>query len=132
MRRLYDAFYAKHRNTAKTLTKKLKIIQNECFRVMSKTFKITTIKVLKIETQIKFIDIYLNKLQTKTRLRMIINGFKQRFETTCEKIKQKLKANKGRRRQAGNTSGKIKHKWTDNIIPLGTQLMNRGETSAAL
>ena len=41
---------------------------------------------------------------------MIINGFKQRFETTCEKIKQKLKVNKERRRQAGNTPGKIKHK----------------------
>ena len=58
-----------------------------------------------------------------------MNDFKQKFETTCEKIKQKLKINKERRRQAGNTSGKIKHKEIDNIILLGTQLMNRGETS---
>ena len=62
---------------------------------------------------------------------MIINGFKQKFETTCEKIKQKLKINKERRRQAGNTPSKIKHKWIDNIILLGTQLINRGEISAA-
>ena len=58
-----------------------------------------------------------------------MNGFKQKIETTCEKIKQKLKINKERRRQTGNTSGKIKHKWTDNIIPLGIQLMNRDEIS---
>ena len=77
---------------------------------MLKTFKITAINMLKVEIQIKFINIYLNKLQTKTRLKIIINGFKQRFETTCEKIRQKLKINKGRRRQAGNTPGKIKHK----------------------
>ena len=77
---------------------------------MSKTFKITAIKMLKIEIQIKFINIYLNKLQTKTRLEMTINDFKQKFETTCEKIKQKLKVNKERRRQVDNTSSKIKHK----------------------
>ena len=77
---------------------------------MSKAFKITAIKMLKIEIQIEFIDIYLNKFQTKTRLKITMNGFKQKFETTCEKIKQKLKANKKRRRQANNTSGKIKHK----------------------
>ena len=77
---------------------------------MSKTFKITTIKMLKFEIQIIFINIYLNKLRIKTRLKIIINDFKQKFETTCEKIRQKLKANKERRRQAGNTTGKIKHK----------------------
>ena len=114
---------------SKNIDKKLKIIQNEYLRVILKTFKIITIKMLKIEIQIKFINIYLNKFQIKTRLRMIMDGFKQKFETTCEKIKQKLKANKERRRQAGNTPGKIKHKWTDNIIFLGTQLINRGEIS---
>ena len=66
--------------------------------------------MLKIEIQIKFINIYLNKFQTKTHLKMTMNYFKQKFETTCEKIRQKLKANKERRRQAGNTPGKIKHK----------------------
>ena len=99
---------------------------------MLKTFRITSIKMLKIETQIKFINIYLNKLQTKTRLKITMNGFKQKFEITCEKIRQKLKINKERRRQTGNTSGKIKHKWINNIIFLSTQLMNRGETSTAL
>ena len=99
---------------------------------MSKTFKITAIKMLKIEIQIKFINIYLNKFQTKTRLKMIMNGFKQKFETTCEKIRQKLKIIKRRRRQVNNTSSKIKHKWINNIILLNIQLMNRDETSTAL
>ena len=102
MRRLYGAFYANRRNTAKT--------ENKCFKIMLKIFKATAIKMLKSEIQIKFINNYLNKLQTKTRLRMTINNFKQKFETTCEKIKQKLKTNKERRRQTDNISGKIKHK----------------------
>ena len=114
---------------SKSIDKKLKVIQNECLRVMSEAFRITAIKMLKVETQIESIGIYLNKLQAKTRLRMTMNGFKQRSETTCEKIRQKLKANKRRRRQTGNTPGKIKHKWIDNIILLDTQLMNRDETS---
>ena len=77
---------------------------------MSKAFRITAAKMLKAEIQIEFINIYLNKFQTNTRLRMTMNGFKQRFETTCEKIRQKLKINKERRRQTGNTPSKIKHK----------------------
>ena len=114
---------------SKSINKKLKIIQNEYLKVMSETFKITTIKMLKIKIQIKFINIYLNKFQTKARLRITINGFKQKFKTTCEKIRQELKVNKERRRQIGNTSSKIKHKWIDNIIFLDIQLMNRDEIS---
>ena len=61
---------------SKSIDKKLKIIQNGCLRVISETFKITAVKMLKIEIQIEFIGIYLNKLQIKARLKMTINGFK--------------------------------------------------------
>ena len=72
----------------------LTIIQNNCLRRIFDACKIIFIAKLKTETHISFINIHLNKLQTKTRQRLQDFEHYKRIEKIKRKIHRMLKKKK--------------------------------------
>lgn len=100
----------------KSMNNKLNIMQNSCLRAVIEAYKVTSIKVLKAEFMTKFITNHMNNLQTRTKFRLRFARSQKLIEESCAAINRKLKNKRGRRKEPGPTSGKIKHFWANNIL----------------
>jgi hypothetical protein len=61
---IYDVFvWHMLKNKKSKMINKFAVIQNHCLRSIFKSFRITSISILKVETHVVFIDLHLNQLQ---------------------------------------------------------------------
>ena len=89
----------------------LAIIQNNCLRRISGAYKTTPIAELETETHISSIDIHLNELQAKARIRLQNSKHYERIEKTKRKIHRSLKEERDRHRKSGLISANQKKTW---------------------
>lgn len=102
---------------AKTSTNKLTVMQNKCLRVIAGAYRATPVPVLEVETHIPPIDVHLDRLQAKARLRMRVGGQAKVIRDSCRIIADRLRAKTGRRRtNQKSTPGVEKAKWAADIL----------------
>jgi ribosome-associated translation inhibitor RaiA len=112
----YDSstWHASHDRSDTTLSSTNKFInfQKQNFRTINETFRITSRKILNVETQMQFIELHLTYLQTKIRIRLHKDSHNALIIKHCDKIKRKLtQTRERRRRQTDITSRKRKRVW---------------------
>ena len=79
-------------------------MQNKCLRIISDVYKVTSVRVLKIETHIVSMKVYLNQLQAQIRCRLRNDDQTQLIHSACKRIKDKLQDRTESRRDKKETS----------------------------
>ena len=79
-------------------------MQNKCLRVISEAYRITSMKILEIETQIASMRIHLNQLQTLIRCRLRNDDQALLIRRACKRIKDHLQDRTKSRREKKVTS----------------------------
>ena len=74
----------------KGIDKKLNVIQNGWFRIITGAFKATPVEVSKAEGYTEPLPNFLNKLQAKSRLRAILNDNTEQVIASCRERKIKF------------------------------------------
>jgi ribosome-associated translation inhibitor RaiA len=109
-----NTWHASHdrSNTILFLTNKLINLQKQNLRTINETFRITSRKILNVETQMQFIELHLAYLQTKIRIRLHEDSHNTLIIKHCDRIKRKLtQMRERRRRQVDITSKERKRVW---------------------
>ncbi len=112
----YDSstWHASHdrSDTTLSLTNKFINFQKQNLCTINETFRVTSRKILNVETQMQFIELHLTYLQTKVRMKLHEDSHNALIIKHCDKIKRKLtQTREKRRRQTNITSRKCKRVW---------------------
>jgi hypothetical protein len=90
----YDSstWHASHdrSDTILSLTNKFINLQKQNLRTISETFRVTSRKILNVETQMQFIELHFAYLQTKIKMRLHEDSHNVLIIKHCDKIKRKL------------------------------------------
>ena len=89
----------------------LAIIQNNCLRRIFEIYKTILIAKLKTKIHILFIDIHLNELQTKIKIKLQNSRHYERIEKIKRKIHRSFKKERDRHRKSRFTSVNQKKTW---------------------
>ncbi len=109
---IYDVFvWHMFKNKKSKIINKLVIIQNRCLWSIFELFRIISISILKIETNVVFIDLHLNQLQTQIKYRMRIASMSNIIRRKCKLITSKLNNDFEKSRMHKLTSSELKHEW---------------------
>jgi siroheme synthase (precorrin-2 oxidase/ferrochelatase) len=84
-------------------------MQNKCLRTIIEAFKITLISMLEAEIYIFLINVYLDQLQTSTKIRLRFEKLQRLIANLCKTIINKLKNRTKRRRDWNSISSEKKH-----------------------
>ncbi len=109
-----NTWHASHdrSNTILSLTNKFINLQKQNLRAINETFRITSKKILNVETQMQFIELHLAYLQTKIKMRLHEDSHNALIIKHCDRIKRKLTQTRERkRRQVDITSKELKRAW---------------------
>jgi hypothetical protein len=93
-------WYASHEqfdNVNVTTTQFMKM-QKIALRIVSKNFRVTSLKILKEKTHVQFIHFHLFYLQVVVKNRLIKHEYCTMIKDFCNRIKSKLKERRERRR----------------------------------
>jgi hypothetical protein len=74
-------------------------MQKIALRIVSKDFRITSLKILKKETHVQFIHFHLSHLKVVVKNRLIKHEHRTLIEDFCNRIKNKLIETRERQRQ---------------------------------
>ncbi len=111
-------WYASHErsNSVSVTTTQFMKMQKIALRIVSKSFRVTSLKILKEETHIQFIHLHLSHLQAVVKNRLIKHEHRTLIEDFCNRIKNKLiKAREKRRQREIITSNERKQQWYEKL-----------------
>jgi hypothetical protein len=74
-------------------------MQKIALRIVSKNFRVTSLKILKEETHVQLIHLHLSHLQVVIKNRLIKHEHRTLIEDFCNRIKNKLIEAREKRRQ---------------------------------
>jgi hypothetical protein len=124
---IYDVFvWQMLKNKKLKMINKLAIIQNRCLRNIFESFRIISISILKAETHVVFIDLYLNQLQTQIKYCMRIANMSNIIRKECKSITSKLSNDFERFWMHKLISSELKHEW------ITQQLIDKQTSSIAV
>jgi hypothetical protein len=109
-----NTWHASHdrSNTILFLTNKFINLQKQNLRTINETFRVTSKKILNVETQMQLIELYLTYLQTKIKMRLHEDSHNVLINKHCDNIKHKLiQTRKRKRSQVDITSKERKRVW---------------------
>ena len=89
----------------------LTIIQNNCLKRIFEIYKTIFIAKLKTKTHISFINIHLNELQTKIKIRLQNSKHYERIKKIKRKIHRSLKEKRNKHRKSRFISANQKKTW---------------------
>jgi hypothetical protein len=113
---IYESFiwYASHErsNNVNVTTIQFMKMQKIALHIISKYFRITSLKNLKKETHIQFIHFHLSHLQIVVKNRLIKHEHRTLIKDFCNRIKNRLiETRKKRRQREVITSNERKQRW---------------------
>ncbi len=112
---IWYASYERSNNVSVTTTQFMKM-QKIALRIVSKDFRVTSLKILKKKTHIQFIYFHLSHLQIVVKNRLIKHEHRTLIENFCNRIKNKLIETRERRRQREViTSSERKQQWYEKL-----------------
>ncbi len=109
-----NTWYALHdrSNTILFLINKFINLQKQNLRTINETFRITSKKILNVETQMQFIELHFAYLQTTIKIRLHEDLHNVLIIKHCDKIKRELIQTRKRKRfQVDITSKECKRVW---------------------
>ena len=74
----------------KNSNNKFFITQNKFLRMITNVFKIISIQILKIKMIVLLFNVYLNKLQTKIKMRLKNSNYSQQIKIVCDNMTRRL------------------------------------------
>jgi hypothetical protein len=107
-------WYASHKrsNSVNATTIQFMKIQKIALRIVSKSFRVTSLEILKEKTYIQFIHFHLSHLQIIVKNRLIKHEHRTLINDFCNRIMNKLiETRKKRRQREIITSNERKQQW---------------------
>ncbi len=129
-----SVWYASHErsNSVSVTTTQLMKMQKIALRIVSKNFRVTSLKILKEETHVQLIHLHLSHLQVVIKNRLIKHEHRTLIEDFCNRIKNKLiEAREKRRQREVITSNERKQQWYEKLQKKLSQ-KNRAENKRRL